>query len=1061
MSRRSPSALSADAIRERIEPAAAAFRSAFTAYTSHSRPVFTTNISTRAAIAAGFSGVAARTTATTSTSSTVTASVQVNTRASAAASSSAAIGLDLTSRHSRLSSDPLGFDVDSPESPSTLASAQPLGLDLAVRATSLTSTSEMNGAPTSLGSSRLTFTSGTSAVEISGAYTGAASSLTFKITNAPNVLFKTMKFDVLDQNGTVVTSYSGQVSAGAEIDLVEIGLRVRFTDGSFSRGATATTTVLQAPADVDTSARFDAAWGAAPLFENFGRVTAGSFRVNGVQIAVAANDSIDSVLAKINAAGAGVTAAVAQDRIVLTSSSASESAITLSGDTSGFLQAAKLSSAASVVGNLRDDQQALAGTAAFGSIADGSFTLNGVAISVDRNADTLATLVDRINGSAAGVVAWYDAAADKLVLQSADNSEDAIEFGADTSGFVAAAGLSSSATVRGNVRDDLQVLSKTSAFTAVRDGAFTINGVSISVDADLDSLVSLIDRINGAGAGVTAAFNASTGAIDLASTADSEDAIVVGGDSSGFLAAAGLRTGATVLGSVADDGQRLADTAAFATVSAGNFLVNGVSIAVDPDGDSVQDVLDRINSSGAGVTAVYEAGSDRITLTPDAEGASLSLAADTTGFLDAARLSAGTTGTRLDPDAAFDGSDGRDPLFDDGVQVGGGGFTINGVSISVAAHDSVATVLARISESAAGVTAAYDASRDVVTLTGAAGGGSIALGADTSGFLTAVKLDATAIHASGAASVDPYDGAIGHIAEYSAVTAGVLTINGTQIGIDPSSTTLRGVLHAIEASGAAVTFDQESGRLRVAAADTESPLSVSDTSGLMSALGIATGVYRSSPASTTVAETQTGTEIVSNAADVVRAVQTASAKLSAALSELAADRPGDAAFLDAIVSAASDAAATLRDGGLAGITIGGVDADIRIVVDRDALTEALESSGAAAVSALASRVLDELASRVAAAAIEPGPVTKTVPTSAMSLAPDSAAAVSPGLLFLKALGRAVHGQAPGPADGEDRPADGALDHATRTRVRAGLQRPQADPADALTGLLESVVMNRR
>ena len=98
-----------------------------------------------------------------------------------------------------------------------------------------------------------------------------------------------VSFNVLDQNNDVVESYNGWVHAGEVINLSDIGLKVRFTEGTLVNNATATATVSQTPTDIDTAAAFNAGWGTAPLFENFGQVTSGSFKVNGVTIAVNAN----------------------------------------------------------------------------------------------------------------------------------------------------------------------------------------------------------------------------------------------------------------------------------------------------------------------------------------------------------------------------------------------------------------------------------------------------------------------------------------------------------------------------------------------------------------------------------------------------------------------------------------------------------------------------------------------------------------------------------------------------------------------------------------------------
>ena len=81
-----------------------------------------------------------------------------------------------------------------------------------------------------------------------------------------------------------------------------------------------------------------------------------------------------------------------------------------------------LSSASSVRGNIRDDQQALSQTTQFAAVTSGSFQVNGVSISVNKDTDTLATIVSRINGAGAGVTASYDTAQDKVVLTTTGSS---------------------------------------------------------------------------------------------------------------------------------------------------------------------------------------------------------------------------------------------------------------------------------------------------------------------------------------------------------------------------------------------------------------------------------------------------------------------------------------------------------------------------------------------------------------------------------------------------------------------------------------------------------------
>src|SRR6202012_3033221 len=83
---------------------------------------------------------------------------------------------------------------------------------------------------------------------------------------------------------------------------------------------------------------------AAPQFANGAQVSAGTFTVNGTQISVAANDSINSVISKINSSGAGVSAAFANNKLTIATTGNSEDNIYLANDTSGFLAAKNLAS---------------------------------------------------------------------------------------------------------------------------------------------------------------------------------------------------------------------------------------------------------------------------------------------------------------------------------------------------------------------------------------------------------------------------------------------------------------------------------------------------------------------------------------------------------------------------------------------------------------------------------------------------------------------------------------------------------------------------------------------
>ncbi len=102
-----------------------------------------------------------------------------------------------------------------------------------------------------------------------------------------------------------------------------------------------------------------------------------------------------------------------------------------------------------------------------------------------------------------------------------------------------------------------------------------------------------------------------------------------------------------------------------------------------------------------------------------------------------------SVGSAVDPDRPLNGVRNDDPNLEHGLSVADGSFQINGVEIAVQAEDSINTVLDRINQSDAGVTATFDAITEKVLLTQKTSGSAqdIVLGNDTSGFLAAVKLE--------------------------------------------------------------------------------------------------------------------------------------------------------------------------------------------------------------------------------------------------------------------------------------------------------------------------------
>jgi flagellar hook-associated protein 2 len=145
-----------------------------------------------------------------------------------------------------------------------------------------------------------------------------------------------------------------------------------------------------------------------------------------------ATQTLDDVVAAINASGVGITATIENDangRPNLLRLDSTQGTITLGtgADTSNFLTATNLIASSgtttrqSTLGIARmstSDTMAEAAWAAGAPAAgDHSFSINGVTIAYNAATDSLARVIERINASGAGVTARYDAATDSVKLQ--------------------------------------------------------------------------------------------------------------------------------------------------------------------------------------------------------------------------------------------------------------------------------------------------------------------------------------------------------------------------------------------------------------------------------------------------------------------------------------------------------------------------------------------------------------------------------------------------------------------------------------------------------------------
>ena len=164
---------------------------------------------------------------------------------------------------------------------------------------------------------------------------------------------------------------------------------------------------------------------------------------------------------------------------------------------------------------------------------------------------------------------------------------------------------------------------------ALTAGTFTVNGKQITI-ATSDTLKSVFDQIKEA-TGVTASYSKDSDTITL--SGGSAITLGSGADTSNFLQAAKLSTNSTAtvasaakLGSVQVkntlDKANLGGTETITDGGSGTggFTINGVSISFSATSDSLTKVIDRINSSSAGVTASYDSANNRLSLSNKTTG---------------------------------------------------------------------------------------------------------------------------------------------------------------------------------------------------------------------------------------------------------------------------------------------------------------------------------------------------------------------------------------------------------------------------------------------------------
>jgi flagellar hook-associated protein 2 len=167
-------------------------------------------------------------------------------------------------------------------------------------------------------------------------------------------------------------------------------------------------------------------------------------------------------------------------------------------------------------------------------VTAGTFTINGVAFTIDPAANSLNDVLGQINASAAGVTASYDFATDTVVVENAAAGDTSlINFGGtgDDSNFLTVIGLlnatqatggtgsttTSSTRNLGAINPGGTLNGVNFAGGAATSGTFYVNGVAISVDMTQDSVSDVLSRITNSDAQVTASYDSATDSVRLVS----------------------------------------------------------------------------------------------------------------------------------------------------------------------------------------------------------------------------------------------------------------------------------------------------------------------------------------------------------------------------------------------------------------------------------------------------------------------------------------------------------------------------------------------------------------
>ncbi|QAR33249.1 flagellar hook protein [Geovibrio thiophilus] len=267
-------------------------------------------------------------------------------------------------------------------------------------------------------------------------------------------------------------------------------------------------------------------------------------------------------------------------------------------------------------------------------------------------ASDLTTLGQKINNTESGLIKGITLTGTGLTEGSFSITQDASLLVASESYSTVTGATGFSATPSTALTQNLSDAGGTTA----SNGYFTINDTKIYID-DFSALTvnDLLAKINSSGAGVTATYDEAANNIVLSSNTAGSGSITVGdsSDTSNMLTVLKLTANQGAVKTTGSTSGSISTTSALSSAglssapTSGTFSINGVSIYVDATTDSLNDVIKKVNVSGAGVTMVYDSVRDKITVTGSGtEQITFGSPSDTSSFLAAVNLTQSTTTTQ-------------------------------------------------------------------------------------------------------------------------------------------------------------------------------------------------------------------------------------------------------------------------------------------------------------------------------------------------------------------------------------------------------------------------------